>query len=88
MINIGEDISNAEAGGYLVLGFVVLGLVVWIVYEIVEAGNAVTTALCNIPIISCGIPECPSCFGGGTTETDPGLDPSNMTAADMSGFTA
>ncbi len=46
-MNIGEDISNAEAGGYLILILAALGVVVYIAYEAYQLGESVKTSFCT-----------------------------------------
>lgn len=48
MANFGEDITNAENGGYLILIFAGIGLVVYVAYEIYELGGSLCTAFCQL----------------------------------------
>jgi hypothetical protein len=48
VVNIGEDFSNAEKGGYLILIIAGIGLVVYIGYEVYELGGSVCSAFCNL----------------------------------------
>jgi hypothetical protein len=60
LLNPGEDISQAEAGGYLVLAFVVLGVVVYVAYEIANydptnPNGPIGQALCDFEFwTTCG----------------------------------
>lgn len=49
-MDIGEDFNNAIAGGYLVLGLIIVGGIAWVAYEVYENG---TNPFCDWFGISC-----------------------------------
>jgi hypothetical protein len=49
-MDVSEDVSNAINGSYLLLGLVVVGGIVWIVYEVYENGS---NLFCSIFGVNC-----------------------------------
>jgi hypothetical protein len=63
MVGIGEDISNAEKGGYLVLIIAGIAVIAYIGYECYELGNSLCVAFCNM----FGGSDCTNSCSGSTT---------------------